>query len=191
MKVLKAKVNWYKKYTNLPVLELLVDVLPDLDELQFEHKNGIYYAELDGYVQFFYYRSPGQGFGGAVYALTMKDGTTKELRGPWSSNCSAVNGLGFGPCVEVSLTKDVKAYERGWTFFAGSCTLALAIEAAKLAKVELVKVIDSYSCLDLGGEQVHAIGGKDIILPLSTEIPPDVDWTVAPSLSKDSLVKES
>ena len=56
-----------------------------------------------------------------------------------------MNRNGFGPCMEVSMTDDPEAWERGHTFFAVAMTIEKAKEA--LAKVQgscLVKNEEDY-----------------------------------------------
>lgn len=118
MKILKAEVEWHFGYGNTPGFKVLVDQIPDLDDLRYRCVDGkSYYAELDGYVSFFAYEGPGEGFGGRVFPITMEDGTKKDLVGPWSSNSMWMNQVGYGPCVEVSMTADPKVWEKGHTFF--------------------------------------------------------------------------
>lgn len=125
MKLIKGRVHWFEGFANDPVLQILVDKLPEMDELRYEEKDGIYYGEKDGYVSFYYYVQPGQGFCGRSFKLTMKDGEEKTLIGPWSSNAGAAHGVGFGPCVDVNIIDNLESYERGYTFYAGHVTLDL------------------------------------------------------------------
>lgn len=139
MKILAAAVEWNEKYSNMPNLKILVDHIPTLQDYRFEQKGSIYYAELDGHVCFYYYKSPGEGFGGRTYTLNMKDGTTKDLVGPWSSNSSSVNQTGFGPCAEIIATTDPTVWQQGFTFMAHNITLDKLKEAAKLCGVHILK----------------------------------------------------
>ncbi|MGW8177501.1 MAG: hypothetical protein ACWGQW_01725 [bacterium] len=125
MRLVRGKVNWWEAYANEPGLQILVDKMPDLGDLRYEERNGLYYAEKDGYVSFYYYVRPGEGFGGRAFKVVMKDGEEKILKGPWSSNSGSMNEAGFGPCVNVSIIDEPASYERGYTFYAGSVTLDL------------------------------------------------------------------
>lgn len=145
MKILKGYVNWMEGRANRPNIYLLVDVIPALEEMRFQLHDkggtidgGIYFAEHDGYCRFFSHHGSGNngGFGGNKYDITMIDGTSKTLHGPWSSNAGEVNERGFGPCTEVYLTTDPAAYTRGHTFGAGCVLLSKLREAA--------------SCIDVG-----------------------------------------
>lgn len=139
MKIIDAKVNWMEEYANMPGLKILVDRIPMLDEFLFERKGSTYYAELDGHVRFFAWSKPGEGFGGRTFNLHMKGGEVKALKGPWSSRAGAVNRVGFGPCLDVSMVDDEASWKRGYTFMASAMTLDKAQEAAKIAGVHLVK----------------------------------------------------
>ncbi len=133
MKLISAEVNWMHGWANRPNLVLTVDNMPEQVDLRYQRKDNLYWAELDGYVQFFAH-SPGNesGFGGHVFDLTLTDGEQVSIRGPWSSRASAMNNH-FPHCVDVTL------YTEDGGRFAASVTLALAKEAAKLAGVELKK----------------------------------------------------
>ena len=130
MKVLNAKVNWANQWDNDASLQLLVDKMPAHSDLRYEQRGSLYYAELDGYVSFFSWSKPGEGYGGDVFYLTMKDGTKKELKGPWSSRAGCMNDAGFGPCMDVSMTDDPEAFERGYTFYGAHATYEICIKAA-------------------------------------------------------------
>ncbi len=147
MKTLKTRVRWNKEWANDPYLEVLVDKLPKQTELRYQKiGNWLYFAELDGYVSFFCYTGPSDGFGGSVFELTMTDGTKEDLQGPWSSRAGAVNAEVAQPVLDVSLTDDPTVFEHGHTFYAGHATKA-SVEAALAPELELIPV-------DKGGETV-------------------------------------
>lgn len=135
MKLLKGKVNWMEGFANEPTLQILVDKMPDLKDLRYQEKEGIYYAECDGYVSFYYYVRPDDGFGGRHFHITMENGEEKVLKGPWSSNAGSVNRVGFGPCVDVSIIDDPRSYDRGYTFYAGHVTHKFIEENKHLIEV--------------------------------------------------------
>ena len=96
--------------------ELQLDVPRDLSDiyygrssanLRYTERNGMYFAEdaRSGRVSYFYWdgKPNGRGFGGAKYELTMVDGSTRVLEGPWSSNSCAMNKEGFKPSMEVTI----------------------------------------------------------------------------------------
>jgi len=62
----------------------------------------------------------------------MRDGTEVTLKGPWSSRAGCVNQRSFGPVVDVRITTDPSALERGYTFRTGSLTLEAAKQAIDL-----------------------------------------------------------
>lgn len=129
MKVLDCKINWYEQFANSPVVELLVDKMPEHEPLRYEEKKCLYFAELDGYVSFFAYSQPDRGYGGRSFPIKMKDGRDMVLKGPWSSNAGEANRLGFTKCLDVHLTDDPEAFKRGYTLYAGHATLELCKKA--------------------------------------------------------------
>ena len=126
MNILSAKINWNANYMNFPDLEIEVDEMPDTKTMRYEERNNIFYAEREGYASYFYYKEPGEGFGGREFPITMKDGTEKILKGPWSSRASCVNQMGFGPVVDIVLSKN--QYYR----VSGAVTLRIAQKAIKM-----------------------------------------------------------
>ena len=158
MKILKSKIDWHMKYDNAPTFSLLVDHIPKREELVYSEKDGIYYAEKDGYVSFYYYTEPGRGYGGQHYDLNMQSGEKKTLIGPWSSRSGAVNSVGFGPCLDVSLTDEERDY---YNYRSAHITLDLAFIAAKLSGCQLVVELEQNSVSsNVSGEQKMAIGSN-------------------------------
>lgn len=185
MKILKARANSYfhgKKgshFSNNAGFEVLVDKLPKLEDLRYKYNSGMYYGELDGYVNYFFaagrlricshcefeiedrivthneletcptcgerypwsdeaYSEKSEGYGGRRFTLTMEDGTTTILRGPWSSNAAAIERRGgFPRCNEVSMIDKPESYERGYTFYASAVTWEKYQEIAILASKEI------------------------------------------------------
>ncbi|HXM57233.1 MAG TPA: hypothetical protein VOB72_17670 [Candidatus Dormibacteraeota bacterium] len=72
-------------------LHLLVNHVPRREELRWRQHGPIYLAERDGFVSQLYYEGPGDGFYGAVFHLTMEDGSRRELIGPFSGGAHTVN----------------------------------------------------------------------------------------------------
>lgn len=153
MKILKAKVQWNKGFANSPEFMALVDAYPSAEDFKYvAGPCGIYYAELDGAVDFFYYSSPGEGYGGRHFKLNMVDGSIKTLKGPWSSRAGAMNRFMMSeffhqqtdfdsppmPCSEVLVFTKELEYDRGYTAISGSFTLPRLLECAELASCELV-----------------------------------------------------
>lgn len=163
MKVLAATVDWIMQYDNDPQLKVLVDRWPSSDEFVYDTYCGkkvadtkaalvrsnrlnvpvstvagqFYYGEKDGAVSFYARGNDKQGFGGRKFNLRLRDGTTEQLVGPYSSSPTTMASLGFPWSMDVTVTDDPEVWERGYTFFAGNLTIAKAQEAAALAGVEL------------------------------------------------------
>ena len=128
MDVLKAKVNWMDGYASDPILEILVDRVPSTEACRFEQRGPLWFAELDGFVEFFAWHGPGNegGFCGTEIEITMTDGRQVTLKGPWSSNSRAMEEAGFPPSVCVTI-RDPRNWERGGGL-AGHITLEKARE---------------------------------------------------------------
>lgn len=195
VKILDAKVEWYKPYANDPSFKLLVEDLPNPDDFRYEEKNGLYVAEKDGMFSFYYYQRPGQGFGGWTFNIKMKDGSEKQLVGPWSSRSGCVNQLGFGLCGEINYTKDEKSFHRGYTFIAGrALSLDLLKEAVKLAQCHVVKIAylgNDLRLPDSSEEQsLFIYNDKKISCHIDVKLPSNTEFTFCPSLDPFKLVKE-
>lgn len=131
MKLLNAEVDWMWSWDNDPYLKILVDRIPENEELRYRCHDWCWYAELDGYVSFFSYVGPSDGFYGRGFELTMIDGSKKVLVGPWSSRAGAVNQLAppkLPPVMDVAMTDDEAVWHRGYTFYSGHCTVDLVQE---------------------------------------------------------------
>lgn len=196
MKVIDAKVDWFKGYCNNPHLQVLVDKEPSQNDLVWQKKDDIYYVVQDGYVNHYRYKGPGQGFGGSVITIKMQDGSIVKLKGPFSTRASILNYLSVTQCVDVSLTDKPKDFKRGYTFISSCITLDLAVQAAHLAKVYLVinaTKLDSWRNSDLGEDQnfivQHGLTDR-LILPFGSKIPNGYEYSFYPSLAKDKIVKE-
>ena len=117
MKILNARVNWMRGCENYPYVELLVDKLPNNEQLRYEERAHLYLAESDGLVSFMYHSGDPvnqEGHGGRRFTLTMKDGNTVTLVGPWSSRSGAANEL-FPECksIEVSIFTNIDSWDKG------------------------------------------------------------------------------
>jgi hypothetical protein len=128
MKVLDMKVNWMESWDNDPEIMLLVDKMPDPDNVRYEQKDNLFFAEDDGYVSFFAYSRPGDGYGGRTFNITLTNGEERALKGPWSSRAGVMNSAGFEPCLDVIITDDPEVWEKGYTFMAGAVTKKLVDE---------------------------------------------------------------
>lgn len=138
MKILDARIDWMFGWANTPIMRLLVDKMPDHSQLRYKcygegpNHTGLYFAQLDGYVDFFYSTDDKTGFGGRVFTPTMEDGTARRIRGPWSSNYMAAKRLTGVDCVDVSITDDPAVWERGHTFYHANVTYDKLLEACIL-----------------------------------------------------------
>lgn len=133
MNLIDATVDFRPNVANDPVLELLVDEIPDRADMMFEHdeERGLWYGEKDGFVRFYSFSGPENegGFSGHHYEITTVDGEDVTLEGPWSSRAGVMNRVGFGPCVGVRITTDPAVLENGHTFQSGAVTLEVAKQA--------------------------------------------------------------
>ena len=134
MQIEDASVDWMEDVGNDPRLQVVVDEIPSRYEMRFEHERQIYCAIKDGYVSYYAWSGDGNegGFSGSCYDITMRDGTEVTLRGPWSSRAGCVNQRSFGPIMDVRITTDPSALERGYTFRTGALTLEAAKQAIDL-----------------------------------------------------------
>lgn len=128
MKVLEAAVYWYWGFANSSHFKVLVDKIPSREELVYKKKGSLYFAELDGYVDFHDYNGPGEGYCGSVFRTPLDDGTVEMHKGPWSSRAGVMNGAGFTPCVDVLITDDPETWKRGYTFYGGAITVESLVD---------------------------------------------------------------
>jgi len=142
MKIITGRVNWRDRWANRPILELLVDHIPNLDAFVFTEREGFYYAELDGEVRFFLDSSCGRGFGGRSFKLKMENGT-RTLKGPWSSRPSIANKFGFGPCIDILFADSKKNWYKS-NFIYGNCTADLVKDFQNLIRI---------------GDGIYSVGG--------------------------------
>ena len=123
MQILKGKVDWHYDCDNTPSLKILVNKLPNLKDLRYQKKGALYFAEQEGYVSFFYYERPGEGYAGRTFSITLTDETKVDLVGPWSSSSRTMNDAGFPHSIEVAITEEPETYERGYTFYSANLTI--------------------------------------------------------------------
>jgi len=109
MKILGIDIDWMLGYGNDPRIMVKVDKLPDLNNLIYEQKGNLYFSHtIDGYVNFYAVNALREtGYGGRSFTLNMANGTTKVLKGPWSSRAGVMNNAGFEPCVDVSYVEEI------------------------------------------------------------------------------------
>lgn len=109
MKIVNAHIKWYNQYANNPEWNVVVEDVPDRQELRYKQKGSLYFAEKDGLIKFFSWSGPGEGYGGDIFNITMEDGSTKSLKGPWSSRAGCMNNAGFKLCTDAYLREQNKA----------------------------------------------------------------------------------
>ena len=84
---------------------------------------------------------------GDLFEIVTVDGEQVTLKGPWSSRAGCVNKRSFGPVVDVRLTTNPDALDKGHTFSTGTLTLSAAKQALGLtdddARFERVEKFDS------------------------------------------------
>lgn len=126
--------SWHGNCVDEVALELLLSRIPDDEEFRFEHRKSLWYAEREGVVRFFSWAGPENngGFSGSHIPIRLVNGRKVILKGPWSASAGAMNRAGFGPCVDVHMTDDQSAFERGYTMIAGAVTLAMAEVACRV-----------------------------------------------------------
>jgi hypothetical protein len=139
MKVLETGVEWYEGYANDPKLKITVDKWPEDEDFEFKVLNregsDLYWAQhSSGAVRFYCHnRSNEHGYAGSVFELKMDDGTTRKIRGPWSSRSGVMNNY-FPHSVEVHVHEKSTGYN-----LACHMTIELAYEVAADAGVQLLK----------------------------------------------------
>lgn len=159
MRVLNAKVNWYKQYANDAKLMVLVDKIPSLNEAIYDHvavADGVAYCTSEeGFVHYLFHAPKNQtGYGGSLFKLATKNGEV-ELIGPWSSRSGCMNALfPQHQSIEVHITDREKEFDSG-CFLSGCISVELAREALKLIHPEL----KLYTLLDV--EETNYFISKD------------------------------
>ncbi len=167
MQILDARVrtglNTYAPHS----LELLVSDLHREDKVYDakEGKNGTTYLSVtDGIVSFFHHNPKDEhGFGGSKFTLKMRDGTEREIKGPWSSNDAWIREAFGVDSVSVSYTDSADTFKRGYTFYAGHVTIEKAKEAIALVGPEWQLVFGTSGTkadASASGEQMAIIGGR-------------------------------
>lgn len=120
-----------------PNLALLVDSEPPaISEMRFNNKGKYWYAEQDGWVEYF---SDG-GKGGVSRTVTTIDGEERRFSNVGASRASIFNRENLGPFVDVKYTTDEEKFKEGPTQMSkATVTLEVAKEAAELIGVELTR----------------------------------------------------
>jgi len=71
----------------------------------FDKKDSLYFGTdaKTGRCRYYHYDTPSTGFSGSKHKITLLDGTSEILIGPWSSRTECMNLAGFEPCKEVNI----------------------------------------------------------------------------------------
>ena len=89
-------VEWFETWANDPVLRIFMTEdrqSTNLALMRYEQKGDDFWAEHKGLVRFFHYPGPGNGYGGRSFTITMKNGSARVLKGPWSGSCREMNKI--------------------------------------------------------------------------------------------------
>lgn len=111
MRIIDVSVNWMTRYANRPTFEIKIEgSLPSLETATFraiplEHGTLYFGTHEDSpIVHFFYHDSQNErGYAGTKFDLTMSDGSTVSLVGPWSSRAGVVNRYVNDHILDVTL----------------------------------------------------------------------------------------
>lgn len=160
MKLISARIDWHWGWANQPTLSVYVDKIPNHKDLFYNrHASGrgmSYFAELDGYVNFFHHDPQDQsGYGGSVFTVQTGNGLV-QVKGPWSSRASVMSKY-FTACIDVTITDRPDTWEGNGSYMAGAITLELAREAMKLVAPETFGPI-KFSSYNLGAFDVYGDG---------------------------------
>lgn len=135
MQVVEAVIKWRLASGNTQDLYLLVDREPPLGEFEFEFlpddrndeecSYGWYYADLGGYVRFIHHTGYFDGYDmpGQWYEIRVK-GASEMVRvfGHMNHNAAYLHReTYFPPVMHVHATDDPEVWEKGHTYWAGSC----------------------------------------------------------------------
>jgi hypothetical protein len=88
-KIKTLSVDWMERWANRP--RWIVSFDSPHSEAYREVGDGLLLSIVGERADFFAYTGPGTGFGGRSFTITMADGSTRVLIGPWSSNSGEVN----------------------------------------------------------------------------------------------------
>jgi hypothetical protein len=110
VRIVGGRIDWVAHADNNPTVWLTVEDWPReyvYMAVPSDSRDGrgvMYFAENAGACRYYWYRGPSQGFGGSIFTLRLNDGSSVDLKGPWSSRAGCINALGLGPVVDVTLT---------------------------------------------------------------------------------------
>jgi len=92
--------------------DILFQKIEDHDRDNGKHVGDLYWGKNEiGFVQFYYKRlNDSSGFYGHTFNLTMTDGSTCNIKGPWSSGTSAMNEV-FPHTIEIAFIDQKTGYQ--------------------------------------------------------------------------------
>lgn len=169
----QVRVDWREGWGNSARFECLFDSI-DLEPLRYKKIGSRYLAiREDGYASFWSWKGPDndRGCGGREFPITMEDGSTVVLKGPWSSNSESINAsFGEGLVAEANCTDDPVAFKRGYTFCSASITREALVEYVRANpdcgfRVGLVSVVGGTYVLPLR-EDGTSKSDKDTVLKI-------------------------
>jgi hypothetical protein len=104
MKIKNILIDLHTQYANEASFIVVIDEHPKWQDLKYTtNRKGLYFGcNADGFVNFFSYTKPGNGYGRTNFNITMQDGTKETLIGPWSSRAGVMNKAGFPECIDVT-----------------------------------------------------------------------------------------
>ncbi len=170
MNILKAKIIWYEDWANEPMMRLLVDRVPAIEELIFEKKGNYFVGEKDGVMSAFIDASDHLGSGGRTYNITMKDGSVYPLIGPWALDQCKVHREGFAPCMNTSITDNPEYFATGRGIKDRLVSLPVILEALSLrGGAKLVKILGRYSYIHSKEDEERRVKHYDYVAPPTQE----------------------
>lgn len=118
MKLLKGRVDWLPGNVDRPYLYLLVDDVPEVEDMRFIQRQHFYYGERDGFCRFFSARAVDFRDDTAAILVKMQDGTMRAIQ-PGHEPVAYINENDLGPCMEVRYTRSERVWREGRTFNIG------------------------------------------------------------------------
>jgi hypothetical protein len=114
---------------------LVEEAPPSWENMRYDHKGDLWFAEQDGYVHYFI----DSGNGDISRTVTTVEGEKREFRNVGESRAGIFNREGLGPYVDVKVTTDKEAFEqRPGEIQNTAVTLDTARAAAEMIGREMV-----------------------------------------------------
>jgi len=121
-KVVGISIDTYPDYASPPGLLIWLNSGPyrggspmPVNLYEYDHRGEVYYAETpEGFADLLAYQSPGEGFGGAHFHLSVRGEGEQVLIGPWSPGSTLAAAVGFGPIMNCSFNRRSNGYWRKW-----------------------------------------------------------------------------